>query len=417
MTASPVALLRESWIHRLRPRAEGVVRPAAGADVLQEALELLGPGPVGWAAEAAAGMAAAPLTARGVESGLLALLLQLHEGRAVGEVVVPEAVLDDARSTARNGVPSTVLVEAVWRRHACVQEAMVATLESGVGRSGWDDLLLLTRYSEWVATLLLEAYDDAGTWTDDRAARRREAVGRLLAGEPATGEDEDLVGVRLGGHHLVAVVGGATGEDDPRVGRLARAVAAELPGCALVVADRPGEVVLWWSRSQPMREGDLDGLARLAVPEGLTLALGDPHPGVSGVARGYAEAGRAATVAAASAQRRPRRHADVLLVSALLADPDATRALVARELAGVLGHDRRSVELRQTLLLFLRSGGSRQAVGQELGMAPTTVAYRVDRFERLRGRPLQESRLETWAALTVADLVPSLLDELSGSGG
>ncbi|SDE07917.1 PucR C-terminal helix-turn-helix domain-containing protein [Nocardioides lianchengensis] len=423
-----MALVREPWTTRLRPRSNQVARSSAAPDVLARALAVLGPGPVAWAAESGAGLHAelrrsggGRTGSRGIETELLSLLLQLHEGRGVAELRVAEAALDDARLLAREGVSSTVLVEAVWRLHRLVQEAVVATargddLAEAPDRSAWDDLLRLARYSERATRVLLAAYDDAGTWSDERAARRREAVGRLVDGE-SIGEDEELVGVRLGGHHLVATVAGSTGTDDPRVVRFAREVSALLPGCTLVTAARTPETLLWWSRAQPVTGPELDRLRAVVVPDGLTVALGDPHPGAPGVAQGYAEARRAASVAAVAQRPGPALHADVLLVSALLADPAATRDLVSRELTGVLGRDARSVELRQTLLLFLRSGGSRQAVAQELGMAPTTVAYRVERFERLRGRRLQESRLETWAALTVVDLAPAVLDELTGSAG
>ncbi|MEI5676086.1 MULTISPECIES: helix-turn-helix domain-containing protein [unclassified Nocardioides] len=443
MVVQQIRFVRERWMVRLRPRGDRIAASSATSDVLARALSKLGPGPVEWAVEAGAELlaelrrstadyGAPPSGPRGVETELLSLLLQLYEGRPVGNLRVPDVVLDDARSLAHCGVPSTILVEAVWRRHRLVQESIMAAasaynsdMDDQPDRAEWDDLLRLTRYSEQAARLLLAAYDGADRWSDERAARRRDAVSRLIDGEPLSAVEEDLIGVRLNGHHLVATVSGASGSEDPSVTRFTRAVSALLPGCSVVslarardvTVPRTHETVLWWSRNHPITHEELELLRRLAVPDGLAVATGDLHQGAPGVAQSYAEARRAAVVAAISEKPGPTVHADVLLVSALLADPVATRALVARELAGVLGRDTRSVELRQTLLLFLRSGGSRQAAAQELGMAPTSVAYRVDRFERLRGRPLTDSRLETWLALTVVDLAPSLLDELSGTGG
>lgn len=423
--------MRDSWIHRLRPHTDVVSHLSADPKILEQARELFGADPVRWAAEVGAGLAAelqrsatasgcAVTALRGVETELLGLLIQLYERRPLAHFQVSEAALDYARVLARDEVPSAVLIDAVWRRHACVQEAMIATLgddaDSVPNRSGWDDLLLLTRYSERAAAQLLAAHDGADRWFDERAARRTEAVGRLMIGESTSREDEDLIGVRLGGHHLVAVAIGVDA-DDARVATLAREVSGVLRGGAPVVLDRSGETVLWWSRSQPMRCEDLRQVGSIAVPNGLTFAFGDPHSGAAGVAQAYAEALRAVKVAAAAGQPRVWLHADALLTSVLMADRAAVRELVARELSGVLGRDRRSVETRQTLLLFLRSGGSRQAVAQQLGVAPTTVAYRVDRFERLRERPLHESRLETWVALSVVDLVPSLLEDLSDNAG
>ena len=430
--------MRAPWMCRLRPRGDHPVRrPSAAPAVLARAYADLGAGPVQWAVETAGVLLAelrrsagdhcgGPACTRSIETELLALLLQLREGRTVSDLQVPQASLDDARRLAREGVPAVVLTEAVWRLHVHVQEAMLAATTSPGDDAGstdgrvWDDLLLLTRYSELAATALVSAHEDERSRSDEWSVRRRETIERLVAGEPVATADEDLLGVRLGGHHLVAIAtdpagGAALDADDPRVARFAAAVTDLLPGCSLLSASRGSETFLCWSRPRPIVAADVTEVGRLAVPRGVTIAVGDPHLGPAGVARGYVEARRAATVAAMSERDRPWLHGDVLLTAALLADPVAARQLVSRELVGVVGRDQRSVDLRRTVLLFLRSGGSRQAVAQELGLAPTTVAYRIERFERLRGRRVPDSRLETWAALTVVDLVPSLLDGLSGS--
>jgi hypothetical protein len=408
--------------------------------VLARAYADLGAGPVRWAVETAGVLLAelrrsagdrcgGPACTRSIETELLALLLQLRDGRTVSDLRVPQASLDDARRLAREGVPAVVLTEAVWRLHVHVQEAMLAaTTPPGDGDGDastdarvWDDLLLLTRYSELAATALVSAYEDERSRSDEWSVRRQETIERLVAGEPVATADEDLLGVRLGGHHLVAIAtdpagGGALDADDPRVARFAAAVTDLLPGCSLLSASLGSETFLCWSRPRPITAADVAEVGRLAVPRGVAIAVGDPHLGPAGVARGYVDARRAATVASMSERDRPWLHGDVLLTAALLADPVAASRLVSRELAGVMGRDQRSADLRRTVLMFLRSGGSRQSVAHELGLAPTTVAYRIERFERLRGRRVPESRLETWAALTVVDLVPSLLEGLSDSG-
>lgn len=440
MTAQQVALPRAPWMDRLRPRADRPVRaPSASPAVLTQAYADLGVGPVHWAVETASVLlaelrrsaghrAGGPACSSGIETELLSLLLQLRDRRAVSDLQVTQASLDDARRLAREGAPAVALTEAVWRLHVHVQESMLSattSLDDGNGSADgrvWDDLLLLTRYSELAANVLLSAYEDARSRSGEWSVRRQETIERLVAGEPVAAADEDLLGVRLGGHHLVAIAtdpagGGALDTDDARIVSFTAAVTDLLQGCSLISASLASETFLCWSRPRPITAADVAAVGRLVVPRGLTIAIGDPHLGPAGVAQGYVEARRAATVASMSERRQPWLHGDVLLTAALLADPGAASQLVSRELAGVMGRDQRSADLRRTVLMFLRSGGSRQSVAQELGVAPTTVAYRIERFERLRGRRVHESRLETWASLAVVDLAPSLLDGLSDSEG
>jgi sugar diacid utilization regulator len=213
---------------------------------------------------------------------------------------------------------------------------------------------------------------------------------------------------------VVSTSGGrSVAEDDGELVDVVHRVDRAVPGTTSLTVRLTSETVVWWARSTAFEPAELDRIARVAVPGDLVVAFGDPHGGSGGIARGYAEARRAASVARSSATRVPSMHADALLTAAVLADRDAALALVTRELGGVLGTDERTVELRRTVLAFLRSGGSRQESASELGIAPTTVAYRIDRFEQLRGRRLREARLETWAALDVVDRAPVLLETLA----
>jgi len=424
-----------SWVLRLRPTVPAGEAPSASADVLARALRQLGPDVIGWAVESAQelfreleksanGVEIGFVGPGGIENELLSVLLQLEERRSISEFEVSRDALQDARSLARAGLPAVVLNEAVWRLHVRIQDAMQSVaapavadgsdLTGGeVSSAGWDDLLRLTRYSEVAARRVLEAYADEERALDRGwAAHRREVVGKLLAGERLSTAEEHALGVRLNGHHLVAVMasldGAAVQADDARVAQLSGEVSASIERGTALVVPLAAHTLLWWSRAEVIGATEIESIRGVAVPSGLSVAFGDPHGGADGVARGYLEARRASQVAHAADDQQPWMHADVLLTTALFADPEATADLVQRELAGLLGSDAKTGDLRRTVLSFLRSGGSRQATAQELGVAPTTVAYRVESFERLRGRRLSEGRLETWVALELTELAPSL---------
>ncbi|MCC9157055.1 helix-turn-helix domain-containing protein [Streptomyces parvulus] len=87
------------------------------------------------------------------------------------------------------------------------------------------------------------------------------------------------------------------------------------------------------------------------------------------------------------------------LASLLAADPDAARSLVARAL-GPLAQDTASADrLRQTLHGYLDARGSYVAAAERLHLHRNTVRYRVRRALALRGRALDENRLELELAL------------------
>ncbi|NKS55613.1 Fis family transcriptional regulator, partial [Rhodococcus hoagii] len=89
----------------------------------------------------------------------------------------------------------------------------------------------------------------------------------------------------------------------------------------------------------------------------------------------------------------------VELVSMLSADPDAMRALVARELAGFLGEDAASERLRDTLRAVMNCHGNHEAAARRLGIHKNTVRYRMQRAEEILGGDILARRLKLELAL------------------
>ncbi|WUB67147.1 helix-turn-helix domain-containing protein [Streptomyces sp. NBC_00582] len=84
----------------------------------------------------------------------------------------------------------------------------------------------------------------------------------------------------------------------------------------------------------------------------------------------------------------------------------------------VLAADTAAAErLRATLLLLLAERGSHTATAERLHLQKNTVEYRVDKAARLRGKPLDQDRLDLELALTPASSsAPRSLHRLSGTG-
>ena len=97
------------------------------------------------------------------------------------------------------------------------------------------------------------------------------------------------------------------------------------------------------------------------------------------------------------------RYQDHDIVAMLSADPTAAREFVGRELGDLAGGDGNVVTMRQTLKAYLDRDRSLVRTAADLHVARNTVAYRVQRAEHLRGRPIAERRLHLHAALTLAE--------------
>ncbi len=110
------------------------------------------------------------------------------------------------------------------------------------------------------------------------------------------------------------------------------------------------------------------------IPDGVRLAVGERAPGIEGFRSSHREALAAQRIAEVGKQRKAvTSYTHVELVSMLSADPDAMRALVARELAGLLGEDAASERLRDTLRAVMNCHGNHEAaaVGWESTRTPS----------------------------------------------
>lgn len=111
---------------------------------------------------------------------------------------------------------------------------------------------------------------------------------------------------------------------------------------------------------------------------------------------GSAAAMREATAALAVALRLGRRGAIVpasslALERALLASPELLRAAVDRELGPLLSAPR-AAGLVETIEAYLAERENVRAAARRLGVAPRTVAYRLERVERILGARLDADR-------------------------
>jgi DNA-binding PucR family transcriptional regulator len=101
---------------------------------------------------------------------------------------------------------------------------------------------------------------------------------------------------------------------------------------------------------------------------------------------------------------------EVAPVAMMLGSADLLRAWVLGTLAGLAADDEHHARLRDTLLVFLQTGGSYKATAQRLTLHKNTVQYRIRKAEESLGRPVGENQHDVELALRASRwLGPSVL--------
>jgi DNA-binding PucR family transcriptional regulator len=136
---------------------------------------------------------------------------------------------------------------------------------------------------------------------------------------------------------------------------------------------------------------------------GPCIAAGNPLPGVEGFRRSHRQAqdARNVAIAAGASARRVTLASDPgLSVAALLGgDVEAASAWIGDVLGPLASSSEGDERLRETLLVFLRTGSSYTAAADELHLHYNSVKYRVQRAVERRGRPIADDRSDVEVAL------------------
>ena len=134
---------------------------------------------------------------------------------------------------------------------------------------------------------------------------------------------------------------------------------------------------------------------------GIYFAFGDAARDAAGFRLTHQQAIAAQAVALAAGSSTPRSVAfgEVAPVAMMLASTDLLRAWVLATLAGLAADDEHHARLRDTLLVFLQTGGSYKATAERLTLHKNTVQYRIHKAEESLGRPVGENQNDVELAL------------------
>jgi DNA-binding PucR family transcriptional regulator len=401
---------RREWILALADTGPGELEPACSPVTIAVATAVLGPGPVAWAVRTAREMTdeviervpehgggsgpVATLRAAVESTVLLGLRALLEDLESPIDGVSDEAVVAGAEH-ARRGIPLEGVLRGVRIGHARLHQVLIAAVDAlpePIRREESQRVSdLLFRYADVQASRLAEEYLAERTrWEAGREAERRRVVEDLLAGREVSADAASMtLGYELSRHHqafvLVAEDRHVTATDLRRCAdHLARALA---PDGWISVAVLPGELWAWAGWGAEPASGRCRQ-ARQSPQQGIRVATGPVAFGAEGMRRSHLGAREAHRVAAAVGAGWWCDYTDVRTLCLASADGEQARWYAEDVLGPLLARDERTLELRETLRVYLACERSPQAAAERLHVARNTVTYRVRSAERLLGHPI-----------------------------
>ena len=350
------------------------------------------------------------LLASSVHSNVGTCLQIMQHQIDLAAVRAPAASLEYARRRAQRGTALTALLRAYRLGHTCFTDWLLKELASQTS-----DARMLTAvtlgmskivagYVDQTSEEIVAAYaQERENWLRNRSAARAARIRDLLSGQRITvSTTEVTLGYRLRQHHVGVVCWTAeeSGAVD-NITRLERAighVAAQVASGGEPLFLPRDESSAWaWL---PLGIRDRFDAATCDPGTGIHFAFGDPVKGVTGFRLTHQQAIATQAVALAGGAPPPAvAYGEVAPVAMMLGSADLLRAWVLGTLAGLAIDDEHHARLRETLLVFLDTGGSYKTTAERLVLHKNTVQYRIRKAEESLGRPVSGNRHDIELAL------------------
>jgi PucR-like helix-turn-helix protein/diguanylate cyclase with GGDEF domain len=353
------------------------------------------------------------LLASSVHSNVGTCLQVMQHQIDLSAVQAPVAALEYARRRAQRGTPLTALLRAYRLGHARFSDWVLKELAQQA-----NDVQMITAatlsmsrivagYVDQTSEEIVAAYTrERENWLRNRSAARAARIRDLLSGERINvSATEATLGYRLRQYHVGVVcwAGDATAAVD-NITRLEHAI-SQVAGKAAcsgepVFLPRDESSAWAWLPLGIRDTFDAAGASTSGVDGDIHFAFGDAAKGTTGFRITHRQAVAAQAVAlAAGSPPRAVAFSEVAPVAMMLGSADLLRAWVLSTLAGLAADDDHHARLRDTLLVFLQSGGSYKTTAERLMLHKNTVQYRVRKAEESLGRPMGENRHDVELAL------------------
>jgi len=369
------------------------------------------------------------LLASSVDSNVDTVLQILQHRIDLAAVQAPAAAMEYARRLAQRATPLTALLRAYRVGHTCFADWLLEELARQADDAEMISAVTLDMsrtvagYIDQTSEEMVSAYaQERENWLRNRSAARAARIRDLLSGVRVdVAAAEATLGYRLRQYHvgLVCWVGGAATADE--ITRLERAVGhvAQQAACrgdpVLLPHD---ESSAWAWLPLGIRDMFEPATASTASLDGdIHFAFGDAAKGTTGfrLTHQQAVAAQAVALAAGSPPARVVAFSEVAPVAMMLRSAELLRAWVLSTLADLATDDEHHARLRDTLLVFLRNGGSYKTTAEQLMLHKNTVQYRIRRAEESLGRPVGANRHDVELALLASHwLGPAVLRPAKG---
>jgi hypothetical protein len=390
------------------------------------------------------------LLASSVHSNIGTCLQVMRHQIDLGDVRAPAAALEYARRQAQHGTSLPALLRSYRLGHArfadwCLRElAQQADDAQLITAATLSMSKIVAGYVDQTSEEIVAAYTgERETWLRNRSTARAARIRDLLSGERINASvTEATLGYRLRQYHVGVVCwtdGSAVAVDN--ITRLEHAIShvAAKAACADPVF-LPRDVSSAWAWLPLGIRDTFDAVSSAAVSsaavssaavssaavssasvssasvssasadagDGIHFAFGDAAKGASGFRLTHRQALAAQAVAlAAGTPPQAIAFGQVAPVAMMLGSPDLLRAWVLSTLADLAADDEHHARLRETLLVFLQTGGSYKTTAERLMLHKNTVQYRIRKAEESLGRPLGDSRHDIELALRASQWLGS----------
>jgi DNA-binding PucR family transcriptional regulator len=353
-----------------------------------------------------------------IDGNVVTIFSAIRHAIPIEKVELPTAALEHARRLAQRGTTVNALVRAYRLGHKAVLDAVLeeiraSDLEPPLSLAVFSQISEVTfGYIDWITQQVVSTYQsEHDRWMENQNSLRALRVRELL-----DGADLDIDAVTtairypLRRTHLAIVAwrDEDDGGDDLApmerfVDQLAESVGARESSLYISVDRMTGWA--WIPMPADAAPGAVERMREFAAahPDPLRVAAGNPLPDLEGFRRSHQLAQEAHAVAIASGANAARVTAasDPGLAAAALmgSNLDKARVWVAEVLGALASRTESDERLRETLGVFLRTGGSFKAAAEELHLHSNSVKYRVQRAIDRRGRPISDGRLDIELAL------------------
>jgi hypothetical protein len=350
------------------------------------------------------------LLASSVDSNVGTCLQILEHQIDLAAVRAPASAVEYARRLAQRGLPLTALLRAYRLGHTCFSDWVLRELAEHardaetVTATAQSAARLVAGYIDQVSEEMVAAYtQERENWLRNCSTARAARIRDLLSGQRVdVSATEATLGYRLRQYHVGVVCWTSDADRSvDNITRLERAVshvAAQTACGADPVFLARDESSAWaWL---PLGIRDRFDATASNPDAGIHVAFGDAVKGIAGFRLTHAQAIAAQAVAlAGGSPPRVVTYPEVAPVAMMLSASDLLRAWVLSTLGDLAADDEHHARLRDTLLVFLQSGGSYKATGERLLLHKNTVQYRIHKAQESLGRPVADRRHDVELAL------------------